>query len=560
MALPAGALRSAPLTGEDQLILAVAGTAGRRESMRARAVELGARIDPERLVTRLLALGLPGVLGPRLTPLLPAPGRDALARAVAGWIDANRAHAELHAAVLRSVRLNLAGCGVDAAPLKGPDLARRVHGAGAVRSSTDLDVLIRPGQMGPAVAALGRLGYTVLGHDTKPWRLELHQAVHHPGPEIPPVELHWRVEWYSGRPFAAGLLDRALADPEGTRRLQPVDELAALLLIAARDGLPGLRLLVDVAAWWDRYGGEVPAGSLQGLADAHPSLARPLATATAAAQRLVGLPAESLLDLSPARRRRSRLALRLADPLLNAPGPHGSGTALVDGLLSDRRALRGWSRRRLFRPRGHVALTYGLPPDARLRIALIAAVNPLRACLSFAAVLAARGPGPLADGPSAWRPAAGARADLTAGAEPGAGAGPVPGAEPGAEPGAGAGPVAGAGREAGAERATAAGPVAGAEPAAGAEADLPRRVAVHADVVWQVVDGHVVLVTFPAGRYYRLDDVAARMWVLLDELPDTAAALDRLSAEFAVDEATLRGDLAGFIAELVGDDLLRTAP
>jgi putative nucleotidyltransferase-like protein/coenzyme PQQ synthesis protein D (PqqD) len=534
MALPADPLHGAAPIGEDQLILAVAGTAGRRAATRAAAVELGARIDPDRLVTRLVELGLTGVLGPRLTPLVRPAARDDFAGRVGAWLDAHRHRAELQSGVLRSVRRKLAAAGIAAVALKGPDLARRVHGDAGARRSADLDVLVPADQMGPAVGVLARLGYAVLAHDAAPWRRELHQAVHHPSPELPPVELHWRVEWYSGRPFAADLLDRAVNDADGILRLQPVDELAALLLIAARDGLLGMRLLADIAAWWDRYGEIVPPAGLRDLAIAHPRLARPLATAAAAAHRLVGLPADSLLSLAPARTRRSRLALRLADPLLDAYGPCAAGAALVDGLLCDRRALRGWMRRRLFRPRGHVALTYGLAPDARLLTSLVTALMPLRSGISFATVLLGRGPGPLAAEVPFSSQAPLAVADAAAGFA--------------ASP----------------RRAVSSDPerrreLLGRGPTGGSR-DLPGHVAVHSDVVWQVVDGSVVLLSLAGGRYYRLDRVASRMWVVLDELPETTQALERLRGEYEVDEATLRRDLTCFIHELVDDGLLYAAP
>jgi hypothetical protein len=538
MGRPADPLHDAAPTGEDELILAVAGTAGRRAATRAAAVELGARIDPDRLTTRLLELGLAGVLGPRLTPFVRPAARDEFARGVEAWLDEHRRRAGLQGAVLRSVRRNLAAAGIDAVALKGPDLAHRVHGDAGARRSADLDVLVPVDQMGPAVGVLARLGYVVHAHDAAPWRRELHQAVHHPLSELPPVELHWRVEWYSGRPFAAGLLDRAVNDAAGTLRLQPVDELAALLLIAARDGLLGLRLLADIAAWWDRYGETVPPAGLRDLAIAHPRLARPLATAAAAAHRLVGLPADSLLSLVPARTRRSRLALRLADPLLNAYGPYAAGAALVDGLLCDRRALRGWMRRRLFRPRGHVALTYGLAPDARLRTSLVTALMPLRSGISFAAVLLGRGPGPLAAevpfSSDARLAVAAPLADAAAGFAASPRGAVWSDQERRREP-------------------------PGRRPTGGSR-DLPGHVAVHSDVVWQVVDGCVLLLSLAGGRYYRLDRVASRMWVVLDEMPETAQALERLRGEYEVDEATLRRDLTCFIHQLVDDDLLYAAP
>jgi hypothetical protein len=53
--------------------------------------------------------------------------------------------------------------------------------------------------------------------------------------------------------FSAAVLERSLL-VDGMRRLEPVEQLAALLLFYARDGFLGLRFVADIAAWWDRHG------------------------------------------------------------------------------------------------------------------------------------------------------------------------------------------------------------------------------------------------------------------------------------------------------------------
>lgn len=367
------------MTPEDQLILLLAGTADRRRAEAARAQELGEKIAPDRLMARLRALRVLGVVGPRATDVLPAAVRAGFEREVRTWVEARRLRARTHATLSFSLQRALAAAKVDAIALKGPDLAARLYGETAARSSADLDLLVRGRQLREGVDVLAAFGYTDPPLDPRrPWRLELHHEVNHASPGLPPVELHWRIEWYCGPDFSDGLIDRALTDADGTRRLRPVDELAALLMIAARDGFDSLRLMVDVAAWWDRYGTDVPHGGLAEIATRHRRLARPLATSAAFAQQLVGLPVERLLDLAPARSRRSRAALRLADPMATVGGPHGAGAVLVDALLSDAPAVRRWCRYRLVPRPGHIALTYGLEPEQRLRVWSMAAGQPAR--------------------------------------------------------------------------------------------------------------------------------------------------------------------------------------
>jgi hypothetical protein len=93
--------------------------------------------------------------------------------------------------------------------------------------------------------------------------------------------------------------------------------------------------------------------------------------------------------------------------------------------------------------------------------------------------------------------------------------------------------------------------------ASGDSETLPARVVAADDVVWQEVDGKVSLTTLGDERFFALDAVGSRMWELLDESRDVAAAYDRLLALYAVDPETLRTDLAAFIASLVDRGLLR---
>ena len=99
--------------------------------------------------------------------------------------------------------------------------------------------------------------------------------------------------------------------------------------------------------------------------------------------------------------------------------------------------------------------------------------------------------------------------------------------------------------------------VTGLRMTGGAHRALPASVEAGSDVVWQMVDGQVVLLAFNAGRYYLLDPVGTRMWEVLLEDANVADAEQRLLAMFDVDDVTLRRDLAELIARLVDADLLQ---
>lgn len=70
------------------------------------------------------------------------------------------------------------------------------------------------------------------------------------------------------------------------------------------------------------------------------------------------------------------------------------------------------------------------------------------------------------------------------------------------------------------------------------------------NVLFQELDDEAILLNLASEHYYGLDDVGMRMWQLLDEHGSVATVMARLLAEYDVDEATLRYDLAQFINQL----------
>ena len=179
----------------------------------------------------------------------------------------------------------LEASGVPNVPLKGPLLARALHGDPGMRQSRDVDVLVERGKLELAAGALGPLG----------WRREdgpaadpiLHVRLVHDD-ALPDIELHWRVHWYETE-FGARALARAQPDPTGVRRLCPVDDLAALMLYHARDGFAGLRHPSDIAAWWDAQE-PAPSPLVEPIVRSYPSLTRALVASATLLEGLGGRP------------------------------------------------------------------------------------------------------------------------------------------------------------------------------------------------------------------------------------------------------------------------------
>lgn len=83
------------------------------------------------------------------------------------------------------------------------------------------------------------------------------------------------------------------------------------------------------------------------------------------------------------------------------------------------------------------------------------------------------------------------------------------------------------------------------------QATLPKRITFSPDVLFQVLDDEAVLLDLASEQYFSLNELGMRMWQLLSENGDTAAAFKQLRLEYKVAPATLRRDMARWIDELV---------
>jgi hypothetical protein len=75
-------------------------------------------------------------------------------------------------------------------------------------------------------------------------------------------------------------------------------------------------------------------------------------------------------------------------------------------------------------------------------------------------------------------------------------------------------------------------------------------------VLFQELEGEMVLLNLETEHYYGLDDVGTRFWQLLTEHGDMERVLTQMIAEFDVDEATIRADVTRLVSELSTAGLL----
>mgnify|MGYP003454844759 CR=1 FL=1 len=84
---------------------------------------------------------------------------------------------------------------------------------------------------------------------------------------------------------------------------------------------------------------------------------------------------------------------------------------------------------------------------------------------------------------------------------------------------------------------------------------MARHVKPHDSVIGEVVNGEAVLLHLDTGKYFSLHPTGTRMWQLLGELGDVEQVASKLEAEFKVDPAVLRQDLAELIDTLLARGL-----
>lgn len=345
------------------------------------------RIDFQVLAEVLSDQRLLALIGSRLLADAAVDVPDSFRDLIAADVAQNQARGLALEALSAELAARLDEAGVPVLVLKGPLMARRLHGDVGLRASNDVDLLVHAEDLPRAAAALEPLGYvkaneTVVRSHGLP---DIHDTIKSTEADLPRIELHWRVHWYEEE-FSRELLARSRPDAGGLRQPTPADELALLLLVYARDGLYGLRAPADIATWWARHG--EGARPLDDHWTAHPRLRRPLAAAAIAADRIVEVPAQALVPVHALGWATPRLAARLANwSQVGDLDQLSANTGLVDALLSPPSELRHFVRRRLYVSRGEIEEMYDLKSTARLRVGVMRLLHAPKLALRYAAGL-----------------------------------------------------------------------------------------------------------------------------------------------------------------------------
>ena len=77
------------------------------------------------------------------------------------------------------------------------------------------------------------------------------------------------------------------------------------------------------------------------------------------------------------------------------------------------------------------------------------------------------------------------------------------------------------------------------------------------DVLFQDVNDEVVLLDLASEHYFGLDEVGARIWMLLKEQKAAGQIVEELLQEYEVDRADLESDVHELLAQLLEAGLIR---
>jgi len=75
-------------------------------------------------------------------------------------------------------------------------------------------------------------------------------------------------------------------------------------------------------------------------------------------------------------------------------------------------------------------------------------------------------------------------------------------------------------------------------------------------VTYREISGEMVLLNLESGKYYGLDEVGARMYILLAEHGSLEAAFQAMLAEYQVEAEQLEADLITLVEDLAAHGLL----
>lgn len=76
------------------------------------------------------------------------------------------------------------------------------------------------------------------------------------------------------------------------------------------------------------------------------------------------------------------------------------------------------------------------------------------------------------------------------------------------------------------------------------------------DYVWRIIEGEAILMPPGGGQLHAFNDVATRIWELLDGSKSVSDVIDQIYDEYEVQKSTAQKDVVSFIEKLLSMDAL----
>jgi hypothetical protein len=73
------------------------------------------------------------------------------------------------------------------------------------------------------------------------------------------------------------------------------------------------------------------------------------------------------------------------------------------------------------------------------------------------------------------------------------------------------------------------------------------------DIQWKLIEGRAVLLDFDEAILLQLDDVATRIWLMLDGKVSAQNIIDNFTANFEVEKKQAQKDVCKFLKRLLKD-------
>ncbi len=88
--------------------------------------------------------------------------------------------------------------------------------------------------------------------------------------------------------------------------------------------------------------------------------------------------------------------------------------------------------------------------------------------------------------------------------------------------------------------------------------DIPSRVRIRDDVLYQYLQGETVLLDLASGTYYGLDSVGTRVWQGIEQHGQLNKVREAILNEYDVSEQQCDADLVDIVADLINKGLLES--